>query len=106
MPILFRRDAGRRARRQPSALAPWLAASQAGRLENARWRALDGGLHTAGRSPLQAGTDVLCSSFETRKGAPSNPICASALAPTQSPALHPVLHASMGERPPLSPAGS
>src|SRR6266852_1448012 len=105
-PALFRRDANRSEAHHLGALAPWPAASQAGRLHSAQWHASGGARHISDRSPLRAGTAVLRSLLETRRGWPSNPIRAAALAPTRSPALPPTVPASMGEIPPPCPSGS
>src|SRR5882724_4983023 len=67
-PTLFRRHADRSEAHHLGALAPWPAASQAGRPDSARWRALGGALHTSDQSLLAVRTAVLRSLFETRRG--------------------------------------
>src|SRR4029077_3166531 len=103
-PTPFRRDADRSEAHHLGALAPWPAASQSGRLRSAQWHASGGALHTSGQSLLAARTAVLRSLFETENTS-WNPGGASALAPTQSPALPPTVPASAGETPPPCPTG-
>src|SRR5258708_12822998 len=64
-PALFRPDADRSEARRPGALAPWSAASQAGRLQSAQWHALGGALHTSDRSLLAPRPHFLLFLFQT-----------------------------------------